>query len=278
MRLQRTSNNKRRRLDGDFCGGLVSVHAAGPRIVCERCVVADTARTRMRGLLGRDALEPGEGLLLQPGGSIHTFFMRFPIDVVFLDRSLRVVGIAEELAPWRLAARRHAHSVLELAAGEVGERALEVGERLDLLELDDAAARRQPAARAEHTDNGVQSRPRVVLVGADRRFLRVTAFLLAREGFSVQTSHDATRLLDLVDDHAADVAVLEPDGCAVAARATAALRTLRPDVGVVLVGDERRSLGSARTLPKWSALARLIEQIEAVSAGARARKVVDGVA
>src|ERR687887_277481 len=71
----------------------------------------------MRGLLGRGGLERGEGLLLQPAGSIHTFFMRFPIDAVFLDRGLRVVGLAPELAPWRLAARRHAHSVLELAAG-----------------------------------------------------------------------------------------------------------------------------------------------------------------
>jgi hypothetical protein len=117
-----------------------------------------------------------------------------------------------------------------------------------------------------------------VLVGGDRRFLRVTAFLLAREGYAVETSHDATRLLELVDHHAAVVAVLEPDGSAVAARALAALRTLRPDVGLVLIGDGRRSLGSERTLPKWSGLSRLIQEIDGVHAEARSREVVDGVA
>jgi uncharacterized protein len=233
----------------------------------------------MRGLLGREALEAGDGLLLQPGGSIHTFFMRFPIDAVFLDRGLRVVGLAQELAPWRLAARRHAHSVLELAAGEIGERAIEVGERLYLLESDDALVGRESAARVERRqgDEERQSRPRIVLVAHDRRFLRVTAFLLSREGFDVHASQDAARLLELADHHAADVAVLEPDGSAVAARAIAALRAVRPDVGLVVVGDGRR-LGGERTLPKWSGLARLIGEIDGVYAQARARKVVDGVA
>ena len=62
------------------------------RVVCERCVVADTAATRMKGLLGRAGLDEGEGLLIKPAGSIHMFFMRFPIDAVFLDRELRVVN------------------------------------------------------------------------------------------------------------------------------------------------------------------------------------------
>jgi uncharacterized protein len=234
----------------------------------------------MRGLLGRDALEPGEGLLLQPAGSIHTFFMRFAIDAVFLDRGLRVVGVATELAPWRLAARRHAHSVLELAAGEIGDRGVEVGERLYLLEPADALVGREPAARVERGpgDDDLPSRPRIVLVAQDRRFLRVTAFLLAREGFDVHTSQDAAHLLELADQHAADVAVLEPDGSAVAARAIAALRALRPDVGLVVVDGGRRSLGGERTLPKWSGLARLIGEIYGAYAQARPREAADGVA
>ena len=71
----------------------------------------------MKGLLGRKELRAGDGLLLRPASSIHTLFMRFPIDAVFLDRDLVVVGVARELRPWRTAARRKARAVLELAAG-----------------------------------------------------------------------------------------------------------------------------------------------------------------
>jgi hypothetical protein len=84
----------------------------------------------MRGLLGRGSLPGGEGILLRPAGSIHTFFMRFPIDAVFLDRDLVVVGIERDLRPWRAAARKRAHSVLELAAGECARRGLREGDAL----------------------------------------------------------------------------------------------------------------------------------------------------
>jgi uncharacterized membrane protein (UPF0127 family) len=99
-------------------------------VVCERCVVADNAWTRMKGLLGRRGLEDGEGLLIVPAGSIHMFFMRFPIDAVFLDRDLRILKIVPELRPWRMAAARGAKRVLELAAGEAARRRLEPGQRL----------------------------------------------------------------------------------------------------------------------------------------------------
>ena len=64
----------------------VSLRTLDDRVVCERCLVADSPWSRMRGLLGRRGLESGEGLLLRPTGSVHTFFMRFPIDAVFLSR------------------------------------------------------------------------------------------------------------------------------------------------------------------------------------------------
>ncbi|MBA2568712.1 MAG: DUF192 domain-containing protein [Actinobacteria bacterium] len=101
-------------------------------VVCERTCVADSPFTRMKGLLGRDGLEPGEGLLLRPASSVHTWFMRFPIDVVFLDRGLVVVGIADLLEPWRAAGRRGAKSALELPAGEAARRGLSVGDQLTL--------------------------------------------------------------------------------------------------------------------------------------------------
>jgi uncharacterized membrane protein (UPF0127 family) len=87
------------------------------RVVCERCLVADRPLTRMRGLLGRTELPRGEGILLRPCGSIHTFFMRFSIDAVFVDRDGKVVGVERELKPWRTARHRGAKAVLELAAG-----------------------------------------------------------------------------------------------------------------------------------------------------------------
>lgn len=100
--------------------------------VCERCAVAATAPARLRGLLGRGELPPGEGLLLRPGGSVHTCFMRFPIDAVFLDGELRVRAVRHRLHPWRLAGARGARAVLELAAGEAERRGVAVGRRLRL--------------------------------------------------------------------------------------------------------------------------------------------------
>jgi uncharacterized membrane protein (UPF0127 family) len=94
----------------------------------------------MKGLLGRSGLDVGEGLLIRPASSIHMFFMRFAIDAVFLDRSLRVVGVAADLRPWRIAWRRGARAVLELPAGEAARRGLGVGDRLVLGGLDEISA------------------------------------------------------------------------------------------------------------------------------------------
>ena len=99
-------------------------------MVCERCVLADTALARMRGLLGRRELPNGEGILLKPASSIHMAFMRFPIDAVFLDGDFRVVKVAADLRPWRAAASRRAKAVLEIAAGEAARRGLMTGDRL----------------------------------------------------------------------------------------------------------------------------------------------------
>jgi len=101
-------------------------------VVCERCVVANNPWTRMKGLLGRGGLDDGEGLLIRPTGSIHMFFMRFPIDAVFLDRELRILKVVPDLKPWRMASGKGAKQVLEIAAGEAGRRGLEPGQQLVL--------------------------------------------------------------------------------------------------------------------------------------------------
>ena len=99
-------------------------------MVCERCKLADRAPARLKGLLGRRSLPGDEGVLLRPAASVHTAFMRFPIDVVFLDRDLAVLHVVPELAPWRAAGKRGAKAVLELAAGEAARRGLRPGDRL----------------------------------------------------------------------------------------------------------------------------------------------------
>jgi uncharacterized protein len=109
----------------------VVVRGAGGRVVCARCKIAATPLARARGLLGRKELPPGEGLLIRPGFSIHTLFMRFPIDVVFLDKSGSVVDVVGRLKPWRAATRLRARAVLELAAGEAERVTVRIGERLE---------------------------------------------------------------------------------------------------------------------------------------------------
>ena len=95
---------------------------AGVTVVCERCVVADNPFTGSKGCSGNAGSTAGDGLLLRPTGSVHTCFMRFPIDVVFLDAELRVLRVVDELRPWRAAGRRGARAVLELAPGECRDR------------------------------------------------------------------------------------------------------------------------------------------------------------
>ena len=95
-------------------------------------MVAETPLARMRGLLGRRGLESGEGLLLRPAPSVHTFFMRFAIDVVFLARDGEVMKVVPSLRPWRTAAARRAKAVLELPAGEADRRGIHPGIRLNL--------------------------------------------------------------------------------------------------------------------------------------------------
>jgi uncharacterized protein len=112
--------------------GLVAVTGDGGHIVCERCRAPRNMAGRMRGLLGRSELPPGEGMLLRRAPAIHTFFMRFAIDAVFLDRDMVVIGMESNVAPWRIVGRRNAWAVLELPAGESMQRGVRPGERLAL--------------------------------------------------------------------------------------------------------------------------------------------------
>ncbi len=109
---------------------LVQVKTEAGTVVCERCEVPRSSFARMRGLLGRNALAPGTGMLIDAAPSVHMFFMRFPIDVVFLDRDRKVVRVVHGLRPWRIAGARKAVAALELPSGAAAQAGLEEGDVL----------------------------------------------------------------------------------------------------------------------------------------------------
>lgn len=97
-----------------------------------RVLKADTAPARSKGLLGRESMAADEGLWIVPCPMIHTFFMKFAIDVVFLDKKLKVVRVMENLKPWRMSPWvLRAHSVLELAGGAL-KGSVSVGDQLEI--------------------------------------------------------------------------------------------------------------------------------------------------
>ena len=101
----------------------------------EAIVVAKSAAQRVRGLLGRDCLEDGEGLLFKYCYSLHTFFMSFPIDVLFMDSNGKVLKAAAAVKPFRLvAAPLKAHFALELPDGAILQSGTRVGDHLAFLE------------------------------------------------------------------------------------------------------------------------------------------------
>ncbi len=103
------------------------------KVVVSQLKRADSMFSRMVGLLGSSSLPRGHGLLISPCNQVHTFFMRFAIDVIFLDSSQRIVKISSNLKPWRLSPIVwKAKSVLELGQGEAD--GLQIGHQLHFME------------------------------------------------------------------------------------------------------------------------------------------------
>ena len=113
---------------------MVLVNQRTDEALADRVEVAVTRRDRRKGLLGRSGLEPASALIIAPCFSIHTMFMRFDIDVVFVDEDGRVVKVVRDMTPWRIAVDPTAHAVVELPAGSLRDRQVNVGDRLYLLE------------------------------------------------------------------------------------------------------------------------------------------------
>src|SRR5579875_1765769 len=101
-----------------------------------RIGLADTSLSRLFGLLGKRGLEPGCGILIRPSSGVHTFWMRFSIDVVALDSNLRVLKIWSRLPPWRVTSvSTKIKSMLELAPGQIEACGIAPGDQLAISEV-----------------------------------------------------------------------------------------------------------------------------------------------
>ena len=105
-------------------------------VLAEAADLANTSATRRTGLLKHERLEPGDGLWIVPCESVHTFFMKFPIDLVYLDKKRKVRKVRHAVPAWRLSACLTAHSVLELPAGTLERTGTMVGDELAVEKLD----------------------------------------------------------------------------------------------------------------------------------------------
>lgn len=100
-------------------------------VIASKAQIAASMGQRMKGLLGRKGLAPDEALVLKPCSSIHTLFMRFPIDVLFLDKNVQIIRVIQNMPPYRLSPFVWAsHLAIELPAGKISQTNTQIGDRL----------------------------------------------------------------------------------------------------------------------------------------------------
>jgi uncharacterized membrane protein (UPF0127 family) len=105
-------------------------------LVADRADIADTSAKRRTGLLKHSGLESGEGLWIAPCEAVHTIGMKFPIDVLFLDRKKKVLKVRKSMPRWRMAVSLFAHSVLELPSGQAAQTGTVAGDQLEFEKYD----------------------------------------------------------------------------------------------------------------------------------------------
>jgi hypothetical protein len=238
------------------------------RVVADSVVVADSTLRRLRGLLGKRDLPSGHGVLLRPAWSIHTAFMRFPIDVVFLDADQVVVKIVPTLTPFKTASCRGAREVVELRAGECERRGLSLGDRVAW------AAR----ASTEEIPVGIppvepglgERRGAVVLASRDQRYVKLVRFLLDGKGIDVVASVPPSGAADAAGGELADVVVIDAgDTVSEGLRLAHVTRVRRPEATVVLVGESaaERSPAGMRIYEKWDETDDVVAAVEDALSG-----------
>ena len=236
------------------------------RVVAESVTVADSTGRRLRGLLGKRDLPSGHGVLLRPAWSIHTAFMRFPIDVVFLDADQIVVKIVPSLPPVqdgllpRRARGRGAPRGRVRAARARARRSGRLG----------GAGGRRGGARVAVADLEGERRGAVVLGSSDQRYLKLVRFLLDGKGIGVVASvAPAASVAEAAGGESADVVLIDAGGVTEGLRLANVTRARRPEATVVLVGENAgdRAPAGMRIYEKWddtegvvAAIADAIEQ------------------
>src|SRR5882724_2407333 len=224
--------------------------------------------TRLKGLLGRRSLAAGEGIVIRPGFSIHTAFMRFAIDAVFLDTDLVVLRIAPTMRAFRAASCRGAREVVELAAGECAHRGLAVGDRVAWASY--AAVR--PPSETTGIERPAEVLPRALVASRDARFVKLARFFLGQQGIDLDavTPDKLPALLGSEDD--VEIVLLDAqDEVADALKAANAARAIRPDVPILVVGETRaaeRAPTGVRIYDKWNDTEELVAAVKKQILGA----------
>lgn len=233
------------------------------RVVAESVTVADSTTRRLRGLLGKRDLPSGQGVLLRPAWSIHTAFMRFPIDVVFLDADQVVIKIVPRLAPFKTASCRGAREVVELRAGECERRGLALGDRVAWA----ARAAGDDIVAASSDPLEPERRGAVVLASRDQRYVKLVRFLLDGKGIDVVASVPPDGAADAVGGESPDVVVIDAGGAVgEGLRLANVTRARRPETEVVLVGEHAagRAPHGTRIYEKWDDTDGVVAAIESV--------------
>ena len=201
-------------------------------------------------------------MVIRPAFAIHTHFMRFPIDAVFLDSELVVIAIERNLRPWRTASCRGAREVVELAAGESDRRGLEVGDRVAW------ASRSAADARADETsslwDDAPEPRGRVLVASRDPRFVKLARFLFEGRDLEVEELATPERLSDAILDPGLDIVVLD-GGVDVAGALRNANRSKaqRPEIPIVIAAETGgRSPTGIRVFDRWNETEELLLDVE----------------
>jgi CheY-like chemotaxis protein len=210
-------------------------------------------------------------MVLRPGWSIHTAFMRFPIDAVFLDADQVVIKIEHEIGPWRTVSCRGAREVVELAAGECRRRGLEVGDRVAWASK--SAVDRRGELSVEADDDDLEPRARVLVASRDPRFVRLARFLLGGRELEVEELATPERLPDAIATAAVDLAILDgADAVADALRTANAARARRPEVPIVIAADTGgKSPAGVRVFDRWNETEELLLDVERLLSEASAR-------
>jgi uncharacterized protein len=246
--------------------GTLTLRRQDGRVVCEAVEVRDTTFRRLRGLLGRRNLPPDQGVVLRPAWSIHTAFMRFPIDVVFLDHDQVVIRIDPELRPFKTASCRGAREIVELSAGECARRGLELGDRVAWA----GRATFDEGASAEGALARPNSRGPVILASPDQRFTKLVRFLLDGRGIEVTATVPVDQVARAIEEERPMAVVLDAgDDLSAALRSANALRAAHPELPVVLAGEgaAERTPAGVRVYDKWDETEALVDVVDAALAG-----------